>query len=349
MSAAAPADLVIQVGAQPPPVHGLSLVNDAMRQLLERRLGALPVLNVSGGPVGRLRALAAVARAAPGSALYMSVSGGLGQYYEIAALAAARARGLRIFLHHHSFAYLDTRRRATAALVAAAGPRAVHVCLSPRMGEKLREAYGAVRVRSLSNAAFVAFAPEAPAVRRRLACIGLLGNLCAAKGVFDFLDTVEQLVVRGVPLRARLAGPFDSDATRAQVLGRAARLPVEYVGPRYGEDKARFYAGIDTLLFPTRYVNEAEPLTILEALMHGVPVIAFARGCIPELLQGGAGRRVAPEEDFAQVAAARLERWHRRPETLASASSAAARRFAELRTAALEARAGLLQEICGSR
>jgi glycosyltransferase involved in cell wall biosynthesis len=214
------------------------------------------------------------------------------------------------------------------------------------MGERLREAYGVREVRSLSNAAFVPPAREAPAVRRRLACIGLLGNLCAAKGVFDFLDTVELLVSRGVPVRARLAGPFDGEATRSQVLARAAKLPVEYVGPRYGEDKARFYEGIDALLFPTRYVNEAEPLTILEALMHGVPVISFARGCISELLEGGAGRRVAPDEDFAHAAAARLERWYRRPEVLAAASGAAARRFAELRTAALEARAALLHEIC---
>ena len=41
---------------------------------------------------------------------------------------------------------------------------------------------------------------------------------------------------------------------------------------------------IDILLLPTRYVNEVEPLVILESLRNGVPVLANSRGCIDCLL-----------------------------------------------------------------
>ncbi len=38
-----------------------------------------------------------------------------------------------------------------------------------------------------------------------------------------------------------------------------------YLGPIYGDAKTAFYGNLDVLLFPSNYVNEAEPLVIHEA------------------------------------------------------------------------------------
>jgi glycosyltransferase involved in cell wall biosynthesis len=67
---------------------------------------------------------------------------------------------------------------------------------------------------------------------------------------------------------------------------------------------------LDIFLFPTRYVNEAEPLVIYEAMRRGVHVIACDRGSIAEMLRDGAGL-VLPAETLVDTAANHIERLSR--------------------------------------
>jgi glycosyltransferase involved in cell wall biosynthesis len=191
--------------------------------------------------------------------------------------------------------------------------------------------------------------PEAAPVpiRRRaaLATVGFLGNVCVEKGVLDFLDVMAALREEGGTVQGRLAGPIDPPLER-ELRARLRRLPcVDYVGPQYGAAKAAFLSGLDALVFPTRYANEAEPLTVLEALMHGVPVIAYGRGCIPEVLTPACGRVVHPEQSFLAVALRQLRAWQRSPVALRAASVAAAARFDELRSRSEQSLAALMEEL----
>lgn len=334
---------VVMVGAFPPPVHGMAAVNAAVRDALQQA-GVTPSVIDLAAPsldrslAARLDRLPRVLRgftrlAGEGglrhASLYMSVSGGLGQVYELAFLLLARLRGMRLFLHHHCFAYLDRPGMATRGLIRAAGDDAVHIALSDGMAEGLQRAYRAGRVIPVSNAVFFVMA-DAPAVaRRRLATLGFLSNISAEKGVFEFLDLVAAAGDAGLPLCARLAGPFQDAETEEAVRERLRSLPqVEYVGPRYGADKDAFYAGIDALVFPTRYINEAEPLTVHEAMSRGIPVIAYGRGCIPEIIGADSGLVIDPAAPFVSAALAKLESWLADPAAFAAASRAASKRFA---------------------
>jgi colanic acid/amylovoran biosynthesis glycosyltransferase len=58
-------------------------------------------------------------------------------------------------------------------------------------------------------------------------------------------------------------------------------------------------------------VREGIPVSLIEALARGVPVVATATGGIPELLDGGAGLLVPPRDPAALAAA--LERLQREP------------------------------------
>ena len=108
------------VGAFPPPMIGMAAVNGAVRAQLEETGIPLVAINVAAPSLDRspfsrlgrlpnaLRGLLRFAiRAHHGETLYMSVSGGFGQLYELLFLLLARLHGMRIFLHHHSYAYLD--------------------------------------------------------------------------------------------------------------------------------------------------------------------------------------------------------------------------------------------------
>ena len=339
---------VVMVGAFPPPVHGMAAVNAIVRQQLIASGAVLSSFDIAAkglhrglwSRLGRLpRALRGLfslmhMRGLGERALYMSVSGGLGQVYELLFVLLARSKAMRVFLHHHSFAYLDRPHRVTTWLVAAAGKHATHIALSPGMAERLRSSYPRVgSVVAISNAALLlsVFAEPAP-VKVRLRMLGFLSNIAVEKGVLEFLDVCAAVQERGLPINARLAGPFQDAKVEQVVRQRLADLPhVEYLGPVYGEHKADFYAGTDVLLFPTRYVNEAEPLTVHEAMSAGVPVIAYGRGAIPEILTPACGEVVSIGDDFKSAAMAQIVAWHEAPQMFQAASLAASARFAMLR------------------
>ncbi len=355
---------IVMVGPFPPPVHGMAMVNAAMRSALQKA-GAAPLVIDLSSPdlnralaarLGRLpkvaRGLVRLirARGLRGATLYMSVSGGLGQVYEVLFALLARGRGMRVFLHHHSFAYLDTPSRLTQWLVRVAGSGAVHITLSTKMAERLNRIYGASRVVPVSNAVFFVSPNAAAPIRPRLETLGFLSNITTEKGVFEFLDLCAAARDKGLPLRARLAGPFQDGETERQVRERLAALPgVEFVGPRYDAEKDDFYAGIDVLMFPTRYVNEAEPVTLHEAMSRAIPVIAYGRGCIPEIVGPDCGLVIDPAAPFVPAALSQLETWLADPGAFEAASQAAAHRFEKTYTENTGRWAGLLAEIVGSR
>ncbi len=337
---------IFMVGAFPPPMHGMAAVNAVVLRRLVSAGAEVLVLDVAAASLDRgilqrlgrlprvLRGLVRLVmlKGTQGKPLYMSVSGGFGQVYELCFLVIARMKRMRIVLHHHTYAYLDRPSRLTGMLARLAGGDTVHVVLSKRMGEKLKALYPAVcEVLALSNAALlldgILDESDIPA-RNILRAVGFLSNLSEEKGVFEFLDVCAAIQEAGFLLRAKLAGPFQDADTERRVRARLQELnDVEYVGPQYGEAKTRFYRGIDVLLFPTRYRNEAEPLVVLEAMREGVPVIAYGRGAIPEFVDETCGHIVPMGGDFVGEAWLTLQKWRDRSEMLQEASHTARKRF----------------------
>lgn len=354
---------IVMVGAFPPPVHGMAAVNAAVLEQF-RNAGAKPLVIDLAAPsldrsiFARLSRLPKVFRGfgrlagtcgLRGRALYMSISGGLGQIYEIAFLLLARSRGMRVFLHHHSFAYLDVPSRLTRWLVWSAGEHAVHITQSPKMAERLKDVYGAVCVAPVSNTVFLVSDDTKPRVRQHLETLGFLSNVAPEKGMLEFLDLCAAIRDNGLPLRARLAGPFQDDKTERAVRARLAVLQaVEYVGPKYGAEKDAFYSIIDVLVFPTRYRNETEGIVNHEAMSRGIPIVAYGRGCIPEIIGTDCGLVIDPAAPFVPAALAQIEAWASDPSAFEAASKAAAQRFAKTNAENSERWTDLLADIMGA-
>lgn len=354
-------DRVYMVGAFPPPMHGMSVVNGAVYGQLERMGIPLVAINIAAPSLDRSLStrlarlpnafrgmLRFGIRARRGETLYMSVSGGFGQLYEVLFLLLARLHGMRIFLHHHSYAYLDQRKALSGVLVSVAGSDATHITQSDGLTAKLRHTYQAKRVVAISNAVLLLEEIESVAPPRTLTKIGYLGNISAEKGVFEFLDVAEKLEAVDQQIRAVLAGPFQDSKIERLVRERLARLrSVDYAGPMFGPDKVAFFRDIDVLLFPTRYVNEAEPLTIHEAMMHGVPVISYGRGAIGEIVSSDCGLVIDPSQDFVSRAVAQLQVWKESPQALQQASKAARECFLGICGENKERWESVRAEMCG--
>ncbi len=110
-------------------------------------------------------------------------------------------------------------------------------------------------------------------------------NLFIAKGIYDFLEMLRQLHIDGVPFRAIIAGgegdvSIQAVTTVCEKEGFADH--VEILGSITGSTKWDVFHRSDIFVLPSH--NECFPLTILEAMSAGLPVIATRIGGIPDMI-----------------------------------------------------------------
>lgn len=314
---------IAAIGQFPPPVNGFSLITERVTALAAGRHAVVrfdiapdPAKSGVGKHLHRFRAAARACarllrmRTAGGVVSYIACEGRLGLVYTLAMVVAARARGHRLYLHHHNYTYVDRFSGLMWAIDRVLGDGA-HVFLCAIMRHDFEGRYGPVRNGIvLSNAAFVApgtgrpeHTPDAPLV------LGHLSNLTREKGLHLFLAVIEQAVAGGRDVRAVLAGPVAKPEDRRAIEETQARLGgrLEYLGPLYGADKDRFYRDIDVFVFPTAYANEAQPTVVFEALAAGAKVLSFDRACIRNQI-GDDGLVVPKDGDFVAAALAWIDR-----------------------------------------
>lgn len=310
----------------PPPVHGMAVAVEAVRRMLEEERR---VVCWSIAPHATDRSLSHHARRAArlvvaivllvlqrprARSLYVSVDGERGQVYTLLIAVAARLLRYDVFLHHHSFAYVDRRSRLTAAMIRAAGRRAVHVVHCSRMARGLREHYpGIASTREVPvsfaldapSLGFVALPAEDEALR-----LGHFANLTVEKGLGRCFDTLDALRAAGVEARLVLGGRIVGEDDRRLLTAALARAEgaAEYLGACHRDDVLR---RSDVFLFPTRYVNESWGLVAWEAMLHGVPVIAHEAGCLTDEILGRGGAAYPARAEFAPAALPLLSAWAR--------------------------------------
>jgi glycosyltransferase involved in cell wall biosynthesis len=124
-------------------------------------------------------------------------------------------------------------------------------------------------------------------------CVAIVARLSPEKGhtiLFEALRRMERpplLLVAG-------DGPL-----RAELEAKARGLEVRFLG--FVQDARAVFAAADVIALPS--LREGLPLTALEALALGRPLVASAVGELPELLEQGAGV-VVPSRDAAALAGA---------------------------------------------
>jgi glycosyltransferase involved in cell wall biosynthesis len=237
--------------------------------------------------------------------LYIPISGGLGQILDSLFALLAILRGVRVYAHHHSFAYLNRSTWYSKWLFLILG-QSNHIVLCGHMKALLARHYSVCseKIIELSNAAFLEplNTPPRNVFDDRPFTIGFLSNITAEKGVFTFLALAHRLQCVGLPVAALIGGPIASGIETEFLSSLKTLENAEYIGAIYGEEKTNFFDRLDVFVFPSVYQNEAEPVVVWEAMRAGIPTLATRRGCIGQMLGTLAGA-VTPEgtsfEDFA--------------------------------------------------
>jgi len=136
--------------------------------------------------------------------------------------------------------------------------------------------------------------------------IVVAARLVEKKGHTYLFEAVRLLNIRNVPVSVDLAGdgPLREDLIhKAMALGLTKQ--VTFLGAlSHRRLLKQMEAGTwDALVLPsiTTALGEKEgiPVSLIEAMAHGIPVVSTTTGGIPELLEGGAGLLVPPKDPVA--------------------------------------------------
>ncbi|HET7197356.1 MAG TPA: glycosyltransferase [Burkholderiales bacterium] len=197
------------------------------------------------------------------------------------------------------------------------------VVLSEGWREWVRSISSNPRVEVVRNPVIV---PEAlpPWEGRRSARVLCLGRLNRGKGTYDLLQAVASLE-GAAPLELRLGGDGELGEARARARELGIESRVHVLGWLREEAKARELAHAGVFVLPS--YNEGLPMSLLEAMAAGLPIVSTRAGGIPEAVADGVEGFLVEPGDVAALAE-RLARLANDP-ALARRMGAAARRKAQ--------------------
>ncbi|MGQ9881974.1 MAG: glycosyltransferase family 4 protein [Armatimonadota bacterium] len=130
-----------------------------------------------------------------------------------------------------------------------------------------------------------------------------LGRMGHIKGSMRVVQAV-RILPEEVRARTRLilAGDGDVDSVRRAVNEMGMERGVTVMDWVTAEQRNALLAGADVLVLPS--LNEGLPMSVLEAMSWGLPVIASPVGGIPEVVKDGYNGLLVPATDIPAISAA---------------------------------------------
>jgi glycosyltransferase involved in cell wall biosynthesis len=252
-----------------------------------------------------------------------------------------------VVAHHHGGAFhsfFGALPRWLRSLVRSTLERAHFVVV---LGESLRHEFGMLsrgdeQVKVVHNACTVPALPPRPPPSGRLRIL-FLSNLMVEKGYLDVLESaalLHELLPRW-DLEFRFAGQFilggdrfahtadmRQDFREHQLAAARTGVTITWEGVVSGPTKLALLREADAFVLPTYYRDEGQPISVIEALTSGLPVIATDYRGIPELLPPEMRRLLVPAR-APRVIAERLASLALDSTLYSVLSSAAVRRAAD--------------------
>ncbi|MEO7028436.1 MAG: glycosyltransferase [Acidobacteriaceae bacterium] len=205
-------------------------------------------------------------------------------HYLYGALAARAAGSTRIVETLHATVWMDHKRKwkATFWIGAMLSHVVVSVCDEVESVVRARFVLPRKKLAVIENGIdLTRFLAVPPRVPRREIVIGTIGRMSGEKNQRVLIEAFAQLQPRFSNIRLRLLG---GGHLEPQLKELTANLGiddvVEFCG--FSADTPAFLSTLDLFVLPSD--SEAMPLTLLEAIASGLPVVATAVGGVPRIV-----------------------------------------------------------------
>ena len=324
---------VVLVGPLPPPVHGTSVAFAALADSLTdakvvdiSRTPRTGMLDALLRAFSVLRSAATVGRSSRPTVCYLTIAQSrAGVLRDVLIVRAARAREMTVIAHLHGGNYLALWSDAPPWLRRVIRSMFRQIDTLVLLSDMFVEQFGfldtgatGVRVISVPNgveppASLFGATPRTLDPERELHVI-FLSNLIHSKGVAVAVQAVGLLRRRGIDARLRLVGEDRLDeAGRGgdvdELLDRLeAHAFVDHEGPARGSAKWDALTAADVLILPSRYANEGQPISVIEAMAVGLPVVVSNHRALPELALADEPSGIVVDSDDPRDYADALER-----------------------------------------
>jgi glycosyltransferase involved in cell wall biosynthesis len=328
---------ILVLAQLPPPEHDVSAIN---RQVVSSRILSevfdLTVIPISMtedlsklrkfGAMKVWRSLAlygAVTRQlvsrTPPSIVYFTLSpDGWAFYRDLVLVALIRIAGVRCVFHLHGRGIDESIERAPwrRHLYRFAFARSFAITLGDALRGDIQGLVRQDRVFVVTNGLH-----DATVVKRHLPCarsvrpasnrvprILFVGNMLEEQGPLILLEALAIVAQQGIRFEAQFAGAWRRSVSQDRfaecVREFALQEHVAHLGPVHGPDKTRLFAGADLFVLPTYYRHEALPLVVIEAMMHGLPVITTRIGALSEVVSDQMNGELIEPDNVTQLASA---------------------------------------------
>lgn len=116
-----------------------------------------------------------------------------------------------------------------------------------------------------------------------------LSNLMAEKGYIELVKAAALLLKEGHNIKLNLVGGIQNEneflGVKKFIEESGVQQNIEYHGLKQGEAKKRVFLEADVMALPTKYKVEGQPMSIIEGMAAGLPIVSSDRGIIAELIQ----------------------------------------------------------------
>lgn len=160
----------------------------------------------------------------------------------------------------------------------------VVICLSNNWGDEIK------KIAPDSNIVVIPNSVKLPVLTNRVYNSGkikilFLGLIGERKGIFDLIKVFMRLLKDGNNIELNIGGNGNITELLSTVNGLGIKKHVNYLGWVSEEERDRLFRNTDIFVLPS--YGEGMPMSILEAMSYGVPVISTLVGGIPELIEDG--------------------------------------------------------------